>query len=241
VAEPLTGYISLKSSRNPQPMVILSPLSRLFCLVCLLSWVGIGAAHAQFNRDSGYGPLVNGTGAARANAPKPPPGLPGTAANRDRAVAADRTQQADLPPTEALFDAINRGDMLAARDALNRGADLNGTNVLGMTPIDQSIDLSRNDITFLLISMRNAQGGGGGGGGGAAASGSAAGTTAGKAGDKNAAKTVAKAPPAPKPAPQLVIKSAATPRPVAEVVPTRPAVGGGGNPNPQSGFLGFGG
>jgi hypothetical protein len=59
-----------------------------------------------------------------------------------------------MAPTAALFDAINRGDIIAARDALNRGADLNAQNVLGMTPIDLSVDLGRNDITFLLLSMR---------------------------------------------------------------------------------------
>ena len=60
-----------------------------------------------------------------------------------------------MAPTAALFDAINRGDIIAARDALNRGADLNAQNVLGMTPIDLSVDLGRNDITFLLLSMRS--------------------------------------------------------------------------------------
>jgi hypothetical protein len=57
-------------------------------------------------------------------------------------------------PTDALFDAINRGDIAAARDAISRGADLNGRNVLGMTPMELSVDLGRNDISFLLLSMR---------------------------------------------------------------------------------------
>src|SRR6202012_5975497 len=60
----------------------------------------------------------------------------------------------DLQPTDALFDAINRGDIAAARDALNHGADMNGVNVLGMTPMELSVDLGRNDISFLLLSMR---------------------------------------------------------------------------------------
>jgi ankyrin repeat protein len=64
-----------------------------------------------------------------------------------------------MPPTDALFDAINRGDIAAARDALNRGADLNGVNVLGMTPMELSVDLGRNDISFLLLSMRGEDGG----------------------------------------------------------------------------------
>jgi hypothetical protein len=59
-----------------------------------------------------------------------------------------------------LFDAINRGDIASARDALNRGADLNGVNILGMTPMELSVDLGRNDISFLLLSMRREDGGG---------------------------------------------------------------------------------
>jgi hypothetical protein len=59
-----------------------------------------------------------------------------------------------LQPTDALFDAINRGDIASARDALNRGADLNGVNILGLTPMELSVDLGRNDISFLLLSMR---------------------------------------------------------------------------------------
>jgi hypothetical protein len=61
-----------------------------------------------------------------------------------------------MDPTAALFDAINRGDTGAARDALSRGADTNAHNVLGLTPIDLSVDLGRNDISFLLLSMRTA-------------------------------------------------------------------------------------
>jgi hypothetical protein len=59
-----------------------------------------------------------------------------------------------MEPNDALFDAINRGDIASARDALNRGADLNAVNILGMTPMELSVDLGRNDISFLLLSMR---------------------------------------------------------------------------------------
>jgi hypothetical protein len=82
----------------------------------------------------------------------PPDSVPGA---RARAPAAPPTHlSGDLQPTDALFDAINRGDIASARDALNRGADLNGVNVLGMTPMELSVDLGRNDISFLLLSMR---------------------------------------------------------------------------------------
>jgi hypothetical protein len=81
-----------------------------------------------------------------------PDAVPG---DKARAPAAPSTHSAgDLQPTDALFDAINRGDIASARDALNRGADLNGVNILGMTPMELSVDLGRNDISFLLLSMR---------------------------------------------------------------------------------------
>jgi hypothetical protein len=85
-------------------------------------------------------------------APAPAEAIPGAKA---REPAAPQTRPVgDMQPTDALFDAINRGDIVAARDALNRGADLNGINILGMTPMELSVDLGRNDISFLLLSMR---------------------------------------------------------------------------------------
>lgn len=60
----------------------------------------------------------------------------------------------DVEPTSALFEAINRGSVAAAKDAVNRGADLGGHNILGQTPLEMSIDLNRNPITFLLLSLR---------------------------------------------------------------------------------------
>ncbi len=83
-----------------------------------------------------------------------PPSLPGTKA--PTAAAQPTMSPADMTPTEALFDAINRGDIAGARDAINRGADLHGLNVLGLTPLELSVDLGRNDISFLLLSMRDA-------------------------------------------------------------------------------------
>ncbi|MCW3477913.1 ankyrin repeat domain-containing protein, partial [Rhodovastum sp. RN2-1] len=82
-----------------------------------------------------------------------PPALPGAQASPGGPVERGAVPL-DANPTDALFDAVNRGDIASARDALSRGADLNGRNVLGLTPIDLSVDLGRNDITFLLLSMR---------------------------------------------------------------------------------------
>ena len=101
---------------------------------------------------SGFQPPVQGVGPKQVRREAPPPGIPGSQA-RDR-IAPRIDVPLDVPPTEALFDAINRGDIGSAREALNRGADLAGRNVLGMTPLDLSIDLARNDITFLLLSLR---------------------------------------------------------------------------------------
>lgn len=84
----------------------------------------------------------------------PPPVLPGTKTAPE--AAAPTKSAADMSPTEALFDAINRGDLAGARDAVNRGADLHGLNVLGMTPLEVSVDLGRNDISFMLLSQREA-------------------------------------------------------------------------------------
>ncbi|HYF07840.1 MAG TPA: ankyrin repeat domain-containing protein, partial [Acetobacteraceae bacterium] len=52
------------------------------------------------------------------------------------------------------FDAINRGDLAAARDAVGRGADLDSRNVLGLTPLESAIDQGRYEIYFYLVSAR---------------------------------------------------------------------------------------
>lgn len=60
----------------------------------------------------------------------------------------------DKNPTQALFEAINTGNLRQAQDAVGRGADLYAENVLGQTPLEMSVDLNRDRITFLLLSMR---------------------------------------------------------------------------------------
>jgi hypothetical protein len=82
----------------------------------------------------------------------PPPAIPGAVSSGD--VAPATKNEAEMSPNDALFDAINRGDAAAARDAMNRGAQLDSKNVLGQTPIDAAIEANRNDITFLLLSLR---------------------------------------------------------------------------------------
>jgi hypothetical protein len=170
---------------------------------------------------------ANRAAAAAAQKPPlaPPEAIPGSSA---RAPAAPATKAVgDLQPNEALFDAINRGDIAAARDALNRGADLNGVNILGMTPMELSVDLGRNDISFLLLSMRGEDSGRGSRAVGHDVLTSS--KTAGQAGK-----------------PGKAVASTRT-SPVARVpVAARPATpklfaNDGGTPQPSAGFLGFGG
>jgi hypothetical protein len=175
------------------------------------------AAHAQMKFDS------IGGNKASPGPPKvaPPPALPGAASN-DANPAPTARAPADMEPNDALFDAINRGDIATARDALSRGADMNARNILGMTPMELSVDLGRNDISFLLLSMRE---------------------TGGRQAPSAASALAAKQPPArqakqaqAKRAP--VAKAAAVPQPAPSQSP-RLFAGDGGAPNPNAGFLGF--
>jgi hypothetical protein len=135
-----------------------------------------------------------------------------------------------MSPTDALFDAINRGDIAAARDAVNRGADLGAQNILGMTPMELSVDLGRNDISFLMLSMRTED------------------KPAPAAADQTASVpinfgAVGRAGPAVKTAaakrPRTgSVKSAQVAAPQAPLAP-RLFANDGGTPNPAAGFLGF--
>ncbi len=153
-----------------------------------------------------------------------PPALPGAQPNNS--VAPAERSATDMEPNDALFDAINRGDITAARDAISRGADLNARNVLGMSPMELSVDLGRNDISFMLLSLRN-------------------GTESNKRQTQTAEAAAKQAPGKPaKPVRSRTI--AATPaRANASVQQPAPAEtarlysGDGGAPVPSAGFLGF--
>jgi hypothetical protein len=204
---------------------------RLLALACLFVVMGGSACWAQLG-----GPGLSGNGVGPApdiagqQAPKeppklaPPPALPG--AKSDPNLVAPATKQAtDMNPNEALFDAINRGDLAAARDAVNRGAQLDAHNVLGMTPTDLAIDLSRKDILFMLLSERGADTGGR--------------APPQTAGDSKAAKALLAAAEKPARASRAKVESS-----VKVAGPPQPRVaklfsGDGGTPVPQSGFLGF--
>jgi hypothetical protein len=158
---------------------------------------------------------------APTTAARPPPvGLPGA---RPQAAPAPPTQPPiTMNPTDELFDAINRGDLSAAQDAISRGADLNGHNLLGMTPVQLSVDLGRNDITFLLLSA----------GGGEAASSRLAAAHAAPSGAKGARGGKLT---------RIAERRTTRPVPAATAPPQNPRLfaGNGGSPIPSAGFLGF--
>jgi hypothetical protein len=167
------------------------------------------------NRQPGYGRAV----------PAPPAGLPG--AQSSTGPAPETVVPSMMDPTQALFDAINRGDIAAARDAISRGADVNGQNQLGMTPIQLSLDLGHNDITFLLLS-------------------SGAGRPSGEPSNNGAIQQAAAAKPGPVKQASLIRHKPSAHRThvVADASSAEPQLpqlyaGNGGTPIPQAGFLGF--
>ena len=212
-----------------------------------LAFAAAAPARAQMGVSGiGNGPPIGASKHPATGNPVPPPpsALPGAEATTK---AAPETQSpSSMDPTAALFDAINRGDLAAARSAIDRGADLDGRNVLGMTPIELSIDLGRNPITFLLLSMRG--GAPAGPPHGALSGGGLSGAAALRAGSAGGGKGAA-APGgrAAAPAPHAVARQAAPhpvrpPARVAQEQPPATAIppgAGGGTPDPAAGFLGF--
>ena len=190
----------------PMKRLILSGLT-----ACLLL---AGAALPAMAQSSGVSRFTENPDADRARVVRKPAGLPGARGTQTGNVAPAERAPTDMRPTEALFDAINRGDTAAARDAVGRGAELDGRNILGLTPLELAIDLGRNDITFLLLSMRGAS----------------------SAAAPPARATTVAAPP--RPAPPRVAAPASAPIPAA---PRQRNAGAVGTPVPQAGFLGFGG
>jgi hypothetical protein len=125
-------------------------------LIVALSWPAHKAeAQAALPSPTSMGPVVKG--GSGISAPEPSaPGLPGA---RPANVVNKGVINSDLlSPNDQLFDAIDRGDTSAARDAIARGAELGATNQVGQTPIDESVALGRNEITFLLVTLLHAGG-----------------------------------------------------------------------------------
>lgn len=205
-------------------------MNRILPAVLLTALAAPFAALAQGGPASPFKP-IGGTPKPASGVPRQPapPALPGSRGEPDTVTPAERAA-ADMPPTEALFDAINRGDLATARDSLNRGADLNGVNVLGLTPLDLAIDLGRNEISFLLLSLR-------GGGGYNAARVPASATPA------PAARTLTRAERAEATRAERASRNQVSARAATPSAPqtARLFAGNGGAPSPQAGFLGFDG
>jgi hypothetical protein len=189
-----------------------------FAIIAASLTIGSTLAHAQgFNQIGG-----GNQPAATAKPVEAPPALPGASSTTASAVPSNRPAT-DLEPNDALFDAINRGDIAAARDAISRGAELNARNVLGMTPMELSVDLGRNDISFMLLSMRGADN---------PRNQRAPNNTAEQALTKTGKQAARQTARTPKAAPVATQSAPPTARLFAN---------DGGAPNPSAGFLGFGG
>ena len=176
-------------------------------------------------------PLVRGRRPAEA----PPAAIPGARAEPALVAPAERSP-VDMPPTEALFDSINRGDVVTAREAIGRGADIHGRNILGMTPLEQSVDLGRSDISFLLLSLRG--GAGYSDGGPPRSTADAKGAVAETRAQRRAAAQEAAKQAAQDRREQQNAQRTARATPVAPRN-ARLFAGDGGAPVPQAGFLGF--
>jgi hypothetical protein len=200
--------------------LLLLPLAVAMGVPPAAAQMGPSSLPSTTNPASVAGPPTMIGGPPQVKAPEQvPAALPGATPRQDRVAPAPVQQITD--PTEALFDAINRGDIATARDAIDRGADLNGHNILGMTPLDLSVDLARNDITFLLLSLRNGD------------------TRPRVAAPSRTAQGAAAAgtkPAATKPAPRAPAPSRAAAPPVAP----QQLAADSGTPDAAAGFLGFG-
>jgi hypothetical protein len=124
-----------------------TPVARFLTLAALAAPLAM-AAPALAQR----GPITPPASSAAPAAP--PPALPGLTARTPAPAIPPDANFNNLGPNEQLFDSINRGDVVSARDAVSRGADLNSRNVLGLTPLESAVDQQRNDIAFFLLSAR---------------------------------------------------------------------------------------
>ena len=179
--------------------------TRLFHAIALTAFalsMAIAPALAQTQRAGATGGQPAAKQATRA------PALPGSKIEKPTPAPAERLAT-EMNPNEALFDGVNRGDLASVKDAIARGAELDARNLLGLTPLELSVDLGQHDISFLLLSMRDAGGSRGPG--------------------PVAAKAPAKPTPASKP-----VRAAVAP----SYSPTKFS-GDGGTPVPNQGFLGF--
>lgn len=129
-------------------------MKRVSIAIVMGAWLGgaslLGVANAQMPTPGAptIGPTMRPPSDQQA---APPPALPG-AAGADQ-ISASSVAIDNENPTKVLFSAINHGNYAEARAAVSRGADLRAKNALDETPIQLSVELGRNDITFMLLSV----------------------------------------------------------------------------------------
>ena len=126
---------------------------RILTVLLACSFLAPAAALAQGRM--GQGPLQPRTNPTPER--ERPQGLPGLQ-SRPSLVIPPTTSPAGMNPNDALFDAISRGDVPTARDAVARGADTNQRNALGLTAVDSAVDQGRPDMIFYLLSLRGSAG-----------------------------------------------------------------------------------
>jgi hypothetical protein len=132
---------------------------RKISIILAAAMLALGfASHPALAQSSPSGNMQAPTLQPKTDGAQPlPPALPG-AGDQDLATAPSVAKPQTGDPTAQLFTAINGNDYNSALDAISRGADLNGENALGETPIDLSVSLNRNSITFMLLEARNDSG-----------------------------------------------------------------------------------
>jgi ankyrin repeat protein len=190
-----------------------------FYLFCTAIGMAVGlslAAPAAFAQTSPAGdmqaPKLQPQDSGETPLPAAIPGAGDQGLQTQQSVAK---QQSGDPTTE-LFTAINAGDYGSAQDAISRGADLNAQNSLGETPIDLSVALNRNSITFMLLAARN------------------------DSGDDETDDSASAVPVAATPAPHYAKPAKSTAVPVNMIENPNATPGNDpGTPNSSAGFLGF--
>jgi ankyrin repeat protein len=190
-----------------------------FHLFCAAIGMAVGfslAAPAAFAQTSPAGdmqaPKLQPQGSGETPLPAAIPGAGDQGLQTQQSVAK---QQSGDPTTE-LFTAINAGDYSSAQDAISRGADLNAQNSLGETPIDLSVALNRNSITFMLLAARN------------------------DSGDDETDDSASAVPVAATPAPHYATPAKSSAAPVNLIENPNATPGNDpGTPNSSAGFLGF--
>ncbi|MCR0982998.1 ankyrin repeat domain-containing protein [Roseomonas populi] len=215
-------------------------MRRLPLLLALAGPLLASPAFAQM----GGGMAGRGAPPPAGNAARPPPpALPGLANRRAVEPIPAETPSANLSPNDAIFDAVNRGDLGAVKEAMSRGADLNARNQLGLTPVDAAVDQGRTEIAFYLLSAR-----------GSAGSGPtmapeptptpAPAPAAGRGRNGREAPAAARAEEAGPARPSALLSDPPRGGRTAPTAPSAPVrarlfAGDGGSPRPEIGFLGF--